>query len=50
MTMKMRLFHKRGRRRIARREEDPAEVFRIFVRLLTQMQASARAGAPEKNG
>ena len=34
----------RGRRRMARRQEEPAEVFRTFVHVLAQMRAHARAG------
>jgi hypothetical protein len=46
MTIKMRLpFSMRGRRRLARRDDDPAEVFRTFVQLLAQMRAQARSGA-----
>jgi hypothetical protein len=37
-------FPKRGKRRAARRADDPADVFKAFVHVLTQMHARG-AGA-----
>jgi hypothetical protein len=37
------LFLKRAKRRIARRADDPAEVFKNFVQVLTRMQARGAA-------
>jgi hypothetical protein len=39
-------FARRGRRR-PRRSDDPSEVFRTFVHLLSRMQAHAKIGASE---
>jgi hypothetical protein len=55
MQKKLRLpFAKRGRRRTARRHDDPDAVFKTFVHVLAQMQSnranSARGDALTEKG